>query len=672
MDHSQDNHVTLAQLQAFDCGQLPPAERGPIERHLDVCPRCCGVLDALPEGALEVLLRAFAGPTDCPGLTIPVAGGGATPLEIPAALVGHPRYRVLEVLGAGGMGVVYKAVHRLMERVVALKVLNQALTARPGFTERFHREVRAAARLAHPNIVTAYDAEEAAGTHFLVMEYVAGTSLDREVARRGPLPVREVCDLVRQAALGLQHAYERGMVHCDIKPHNLMLVPSPVWAATDESGVGQVKILDFGLARVLGEDGAALPSGTLVGTPDYVAPEQARDPSRADIRADIYSLGCTLYHLLTGRPPFPPGTTLQTLLAHQQCSPPPLAAARDDVPEALTRILDRMLAKDSARRYPTPADVAADLARLAGPATAALIAAPQRSSRRPLILAAAVLAVAGLLALVALLALPPLGPATRSADTAPGGAADSRPAKAPPASSGVVTDAKELARQKRKVRDQAVDWLRANNVWQPDHSIVGYVADHIDRDLAGSEAFQVLLGPLLVKSSKPTLLVGRAGTLHVFELGPALARDIAATGCRMQNYSPSDDRRRAAPRVLLSALVIDGAERPVPQRPLTGALAYRIIDRWPGGYALRLTFYAGKRRRYLFLHHARLPATNQGTLRFSFPPLDDPDQVMAGPDVVFVEVVTRGAAGPIVESNAVAAVVRLPSEKRDRSSLLRP
>jgi len=347
MNHPQEFHPTLAELQAFDSGQVSPDERGAIERHLEGCVACCEALDALPEGALEALMRAYGGRAENPNFPTTRDEGLRAAPDIPAELIGHPRYRILGVLGAGGMGIVYKAVHRLMERVVALKILNHSLTARPGFAERFRREVKAAARLAHPNIVVAYDADEAAGTHFLVMEYVHGTTLDREVARRGPLPVSEACNLVRQAALGLQHAHERGLVHCDIKPHNLLLTPG-----------GQVKILDFGLARALEEGGSGavtLPSGTLLGTPDYVAPEQARDPRRADIRADIYSLGCTLYHLLAGRPPFATGTPLQKLLAHQECSPPALAAVRGDVPQALTRVLERMLAKDAGKRYSTPA-----------------------------------------------------------------------------------------------------------------------------------------------------------------------------------------------------------------------------------------------------------------------------------------------------------------------------
>jgi tRNA A-37 threonylcarbamoyl transferase component Bud32 len=278
-------------------------------------------------------------------------------------LVNHPRYRVLQLLGHGGMGAVYKAEHQLMKRTVALKVINKELVASPSTVERFHREVRVAARLHHPHIVTAYDADQAGDVHFLVMEFIQGSDLHKVVADRGPLPVAQACAYIRQAALGLQHAMDNGMVHRDIKPQNLILTPE-----------SQVKILDFGLASLntevlpadeaivtLAPDAAAnrlTLAGAIMGTPDYMAPEQAQDAHTSDIRADIYSLGCTLYHLLTGAVPFPGGTYLDKIIAHAERLPPPLRAARKDVPKGLVHLLDRMLAKDPANRPQTPAAVA--------------------------------------------------------------------------------------------------------------------------------------------------------------------------------------------------------------------------------------------------------------------------------------------------------------------------
>src|SRR5438876_11157105 len=175
------------------------------------------------------------------------------------------------------MGVVYKAEHLLMERPVALKVIGQRLIGDASAVERFRREVRSAARLTHPNIVTAYDAEQAGDTHFLVMEYVEGMSLDRWVTEHGPLPAAEACHYAHQAALGLQHAFEKGMVHRDIKPHNLIL--------SREGKRPVVKILDFGLAKATREKGLELGltgTGQMMGTPEYIAPEQALDAAKAD------------------------------------------------------------------------------------------------------------------------------------------------------------------------------------------------------------------------------------------------------------------------------------------------------------------------------------------------------------------------------------------------------
>src|SRR5438552_845193 len=369
----EDLHPRLDQLAAFDQGQLTAVESSDIERHVAQCDDCCRKLEAVADDPLVALLRTSTGKSGArPGaessdtLAEPAAPS-CTPApftsraspEIPEELLGHPRYRVLGLLGAGGMGAVFKAEHRLMERVIVLKVIHKHFTDRPAAVERFRLEVKAAARLSHPNIVTAHDADQAGDVHFLVMEFVDGTSLDRLVHERGPLPVAEACAYVRQAALGLQHAFERGMVHRDLKPANLMLTPE-----------GKIKILDFGLARFASESGpstALTEPGTVVGTPDYMAPEQALDPRQADIRSDIYSLGCTLYYLLTGRPPFPEGSVIQKLMAHQERRPRPVTESRADVPAELAQILDRMLARDPEERYQTPAEVARALSPFAQP-----------------------------------------------------------------------------------------------------------------------------------------------------------------------------------------------------------------------------------------------------------------------------------------------------------------
>ena len=306
--------------------------------------------------------------------------------ELPAELMNHPRYALLEKLGEGGMGTVYKARHRLMGRTVALKVIRSPLVEQPEMVARFQREIRAA-HLSHPNIVAAYDAETSGALHFLVMEYVKGINLADVIAREGTLPVVRACDCARQAALGLQYAFSRGMVHRDIKPHNL------IRTAAEDGEAEVVKVLDFGLARFIQEtqapvgDGTSGPPeakarppagqrtdagtcpltlvgtapGSLMGTSNYMAPEQAADPRSADIRADIYSLGCTLYHLLTGRPPFGGLPEEDKLVAHRSLMPRPVTACRADVPAELERIVERMLAKDPAQRYQTPAEVAAAL-----------------------------------------------------------------------------------------------------------------------------------------------------------------------------------------------------------------------------------------------------------------------------------------------------------------------
>jgi hypothetical protein len=255
------------------------------------------------------------------------------------------------------MGVVYLARNRLLERREVLKVVNQDLLARAGGKERFLREIQSAARLSHPNVVTAYTALQLGGLLVFAMEYVEGQDLAQLVKAHGPLPVANACYYAQQAALGLQHACDKHMVHRDIKPQNLIL------ARVGKKHV--VKVLDFGLAKVVrekAEESGLTGAGKMLGTPDYIAPEQTLDAARADIRADIYSLGCTLYFLLTGAPPFRGNSLYAVLQAHHTEEAVPLNAARPEVPVALAAVVAKMMAKDPAQRYQKPAEVAQALA----------------------------------------------------------------------------------------------------------------------------------------------------------------------------------------------------------------------------------------------------------------------------------------------------------------------
>jgi serine/threonine protein kinase len=265
---------------------------------------------------------------------------------------------LLEKLGEGGMGQVFKARNWKLGRVVALKVIRKERMDSPDAVRRFQREVRAAAALSHPNIVHAFDADEIGGIHLLVMEYVEGANdLTRLVKKDGPLPVERACEFIRQAALGLQHASERGLVHRDIKPHNILL-----------SADGKVvKILDMGLARLdrLATDddksSTMTQEGAIMGTPDYIAPEQAMASHSVDIRADLYSLGCTFYYLLTGKVPFPGGTLLEKVLKHQLNEPKSVEQVRPDVPPRVGAVVRKLMAKKPEDRFQTPVEVAAAL-----------------------------------------------------------------------------------------------------------------------------------------------------------------------------------------------------------------------------------------------------------------------------------------------------------------------
>jgi serine/threonine protein kinase len=286
------------------------------------------------------------------------AGAQAAAPDLLPELTDHPRYRILGLLGRGGMGAVYKAEDRRMGRVVALKVIQSSLTVDAAAVQRFEHEVKAAAQLTHPNIVTAYDADQAGDVRFLVMEFVDGQNLADYLKTCGRLSVTEACDCVRQAAVGLHHAQERGMVHRDIKPHNLM-----------RTREGTIKILDFGLARLVRSQQQGVSQltqltqhGVMMGTVDYMAPEQASDSRAADIRSDIYSLGCTLYQLLTGRVPFPEGGPIDKVIKHAVERPTPVSELRPEVPPALAKAVQRMMAKEPAGRFQTPAEVVSVLA----------------------------------------------------------------------------------------------------------------------------------------------------------------------------------------------------------------------------------------------------------------------------------------------------------------------
>jgi len=280
------------------------------------------------------------------------------------------RYILLERLGQGGMGQVFKAWDNTMSRVVALKVIRKERLGNAELLKRFRREIQMAAQLSHSNIVIAYDAQLTGEPHYLVMEYVEGIDLARFVEKNGKRPVAQACDFIRQAALGLQHAHEKGLVHRDIKPANLLL-------AVREN---TVKVLDMGLARLSqGSDADATAAGltqegTVMGTPDYMAPEQAEDTTTVDTRADIYSLGCTLYFLLAGSVPFAGGTLAQKLRKHAQAEPPPLAG----VPAGLEAVIRKMMAKRPEDRYQVPGEAAAALAPFcrSGPVAAIPMAAP--------------------------------------------------------------------------------------------------------------------------------------------------------------------------------------------------------------------------------------------------------------------------------------------------------
>jgi serine/threonine protein kinase len=268
------------------------------------------------------------------------------------------KYKLLELIGSGGMGAVFKAIQPEIGRVVAVKVLKPKSLKKATGLPRFLREIESAASLDHPNIVRAYDADEVNGTYLLVMEYIEGRDLKNYITSLQPMTLPWICECIRQAALGLQHAADQGMVHRDIKPANLMV------CQTDSQVHPIVKILDFGLARFVSEteeDGGLTRDGQAVGTPDYIAPEQAQNSRSADVRADIYSLGCTFFEMLTGQIPFPVENLTEKLLQRVTHEVPRVRSLRPEIPQEIDDLVARMVRRNPAERFQTPAELASAL-----------------------------------------------------------------------------------------------------------------------------------------------------------------------------------------------------------------------------------------------------------------------------------------------------------------------
>ena len=357
-DHSPQAGAALAQcptmqvLQEFLSGSSKVQWAPELLAHLETCPRCSKMLDELAQGIRDPLVAAFehgsgednySSEPDCLKVVRNIAQGnlGARKVERPH-LTQIGSYEIEEVIAEGGMGIVYRATHRELGKEVAIKLLRTHLPHDLTIIKRFRRECRALGKMQHPNLVGASDAGVIDGTPFLVMEFVRGKDLGRLLKERGTCSIADACEIVRQAALGLEHAWSKGVIHRDMKPSNLIITQ-------DSLGAGLVKILDLGLARIVsqaksGDESSLSTAGQVMGTRAYMAPEQAIDSHSVDIRADIYSLGATLQELLTGRPPHS--------LKPENVSP------REEIPESLRGILGQLLAEDRALRPTTPGEVA--------------------------------------------------------------------------------------------------------------------------------------------------------------------------------------------------------------------------------------------------------------------------------------------------------------------------
>lgn len=373
------------QISGYLLGTLEEAAASEVASHLQQCAWCRKKADQYESSCSDPLLDSVRAPVDSSYLREPqcqravarllekqsasggaVEGASAAGRGETAGRASLPKlgqYILMERLGGGGQGEVYKAFHTVLKRQVVIKMLPPQVLADPMTVRRFDREMELVGQLNHPHIVRALDAQRLEdGRRFLVMEYIEGSDVAKLLARHRWLPIPDACEIARQAALGLQYIYEHGLVHRDIKPANLML-----------SYEGQVKILDLGLGRLRRESAEAEPemtqAGMALGTFDYIAPEQIANSRDVDIRADIYSLGCTLYKLLTGRAPFelPECRTVwDKAEAHRYHNPAPIQQLRAEIPNQLAQIIHRMLAKNPKDRFATPGEVAEALKPFTG------------------------------------------------------------------------------------------------------------------------------------------------------------------------------------------------------------------------------------------------------------------------------------------------------------------
>jgi serine/threonine protein kinase len=288
------------------------------------------------------------------------------------------QYKILDRVGRGQMAGIYRAVNP-QTQVVALKVLPPSKAKEKELWARFQRETRLAMQLNHPSVVRTVDFGKANNLYYFVMEYLDGITLEALLAQRGRLPPKEAVRMAFLVALGLQHLFEHGMVHRDLKPANLMLCPAP--GPQGNTLRSMVKILDLGLGRLAFDPDSRVTTenltveGSILGSPDYLAPEQARDPSRVDIRADLYSLGCTLFHALAGEPPFKDTNLVRQILRHANQQPRQLKEFNQGLPDELERIVHTLMAKEPAQRYATPAQ--------AGEALKGFLAWESRAPTRP-------------------------------------------------------------------------------------------------------------------------------------------------------------------------------------------------------------------------------------------------------------------------------------------------